>query len=252
MKATQNDSIDLYEILQLKNKNSTNSEIKRAYYRLALIHHPDKQSLDKNADTKASSELFHKISLAYKILSSEEDRTFYDRTGCIPNEEESGESWSSWSSYFSDRNPITDKQIESLRDEYVGSQEEAQDLLKIYVEYKGNFDAILERLLFSEPSSYSRYRNIIEEQIQSPHSSIARHEKFFDWKESAASKKRRIREEKASTKANQKKVKSKRTCVNNSDINNLVAQIQAKKGSTFIDQLEEKYSSKKKGNKNSK
>ena len=63
--------IDYYEILKVP-FHSDNSRIKRAYYRLAKIWHPD-----KNCDSAAASK-FHEISLAYKTLSDKNLRMSYD------------------------------------------------------------------------------------------------------------------------------------------------------------------------------
>ena len=61
--------MDLYEILELK-PNCKTSDIKKSYYRLAKIHHPDK----KNGNT----ELFQKINYAYNILNTERTRIQYN------------------------------------------------------------------------------------------------------------------------------------------------------------------------------
>ena len=45
-------------------------EIKKAYRRLSLIYHPDKQTGD--------SDKFKQINEAYQVLSSNEKRTMYD------------------------------------------------------------------------------------------------------------------------------------------------------------------------------
>ena len=61
----------LYNFLDLK-KESTQKDIKKAYYKLAKIYHPDK---------KTGNELmFKKIKSAYDILSDIELRTKYDKT----------------------------------------------------------------------------------------------------------------------------------------------------------------------------
>ena len=62
--------MDLYEILELKN-TASEADIKKAYYRLSKIYHPDKNS-DPNA-----SEKFQKIHSAYEILSNNQTREEY-------------------------------------------------------------------------------------------------------------------------------------------------------------------------------
>ncbi len=62
---------DYYKILQL-NRNATQVEIKRAYRRLAMQYHPD-----RNPDIK-SQRFFVEISEAYRILSNPERKKHYD------------------------------------------------------------------------------------------------------------------------------------------------------------------------------
>lgn len=65
---------DYYQILGL-NQTATDDEIKRAYRRLALKYHPDKnQSAD--ADSR-----FREIAEAYEVLSDKRKRDIFDRYG---------------------------------------------------------------------------------------------------------------------------------------------------------------------------
>ncbi|RLF27477.1 MAG: molecular chaperone DnaJ [Thermoplasmata archaeon] len=65
---------DYYEILGVP-RNATKEEIKRAYRRLALKYHPDKNP-GKDAEEK-----FKEISEAYAVLYDDEKRAMYDRYG---------------------------------------------------------------------------------------------------------------------------------------------------------------------------
>ncbi|MBT8302696.1 MAG: DnaJ domain-containing protein, partial [Maribacter sp.] len=66
---------DYYEILGI-DKNATAAEIKKAYRKKALEHHPDKNP----GDTKAE-ELFKKSAEAYEVLSNPDKKSRYDQFG---------------------------------------------------------------------------------------------------------------------------------------------------------------------------
>lgn len=66
---------DYYEVLGL-NRNAADDEIKKAYRKLALKHHPD-----RNPGDKAAEEKFKEASEAYHVLSDSEKRSQYDRFG---------------------------------------------------------------------------------------------------------------------------------------------------------------------------
>jgi len=66
---------DYYQILGIEKKAAAD-EIKKAYRKLALKWHPD-----KNPNNKAAEEKFKKISEAYAVLSDAEKRKQYDNFG---------------------------------------------------------------------------------------------------------------------------------------------------------------------------
>lgn len=61
-----------YEILEVS-KNATQEEIKKAFRRLALKYHPDRNPGDSEAEVK-----FKKINEAYQVLSNPSERAAYD------------------------------------------------------------------------------------------------------------------------------------------------------------------------------
>ena len=65
---------DYYDILGL-DRNASKNEIKKAYRKLALKYHPDKNP-NKDAEEK-----FKEISEAYAVLYDDEKRGMYDRYG---------------------------------------------------------------------------------------------------------------------------------------------------------------------------
>ncbi|MGB5434908.1 MAG: molecular chaperone DnaJ [Maribacter sp.] len=66
---------DYYEILGI-GKNATAAEIKKAYRKKALEHHPDKNPGDHKAE-----ELFKKSAEAYEVLSNPDKKARYDQYG---------------------------------------------------------------------------------------------------------------------------------------------------------------------------
>ena len=66
---------DYYETLGIS-RNSSEQEIKQAYRRLAMKHHPD-----RNAHDHASEEKFKQVQEAYDVLSDSKKRHMYDQFG---------------------------------------------------------------------------------------------------------------------------------------------------------------------------
>lgn len=67
--------ISYYELLEIQT-NADKETIKKAYRRLALKYHPDRNQGDAEAEAK-----FKLINEAYEVLSNDESRAIYDRYG---------------------------------------------------------------------------------------------------------------------------------------------------------------------------
>ncbi len=66
---------DYYEVLGV-DKNANEADIKKAYRRVAMKYHPDRNPDDPQADSK-----FKEASEAYEILATQEKRAAYDQFG---------------------------------------------------------------------------------------------------------------------------------------------------------------------------
>lgn len=64
-----------YEILNI-DKNTSTPEIKKAYKKMAMKYHPDRNQGDDDAEEK-----FKEVNEAYQVLSDDEKRGIYDRFG---------------------------------------------------------------------------------------------------------------------------------------------------------------------------
>ncbi|MBU0560787.1 MAG: molecular chaperone DnaJ [Bacteroidota bacterium] len=66
---------DYYEILGV-NKNASKDDLKKAYRKLAMQYHPDRNPDDKSAEDK-----FKEAAEAYEVLSDDQKKAKYDRFG---------------------------------------------------------------------------------------------------------------------------------------------------------------------------
>lgn len=66
---------DFYEVLGV-DKTASDAELKKAYRRLAMKHHPD-----RNPDNKEAEENFKEAKKAYEVLSNAQKRQAYDQFG---------------------------------------------------------------------------------------------------------------------------------------------------------------------------
>ena len=66
---------DYYDILNV-DKGSSKDEIKKAYRKVAMKYHPDKNPNDKNAESK-----FKDAAEAYSVLSDDKKKAQYDQFG---------------------------------------------------------------------------------------------------------------------------------------------------------------------------
>lgn len=133
-------------------------EIKRAYKRLSLRWHPD-----KNKD--APEHAFAKVQFAYKVLSDTKRRKLYDELGRL---DEGAEDDFDWLSFFQGvATKISVEMIEEDRRRYIGSDEETTDIIQNFVHYEGDFLRLFEvipHLEFTEELE-ERVFNIVEAEI---------------------------------------------------------------------------------------
>ena len=84
LEAAGQPATDHYKVLGV-GRDASDRQIKKAYHKLALKHHPDKSPECKKSQEsdrcKRANRIFMKISRAYETLSDPEKRRYYDQTG---------------------------------------------------------------------------------------------------------------------------------------------------------------------------
>ncbi|KAJ6805702.1 chaperone protein dnaJ 6-like [Iris pallida] len=151
----------LYEILGVE-RNASQQEIKKAYYKLALRLHPDKNPGDEEAKEK-----FQVLQKVISVLGDEEKRALYDQTGCVDDEGLMGESAENLQEFFRTMyKKVSEADIEEFEANYRGSDSEKKDLKDLYTKFKGNMDRLFCSMLCSEPKLDShRFKDIVDEAI---------------------------------------------------------------------------------------
>ncbi|XP_073001252.1 chaperone protein dnaJ 6-like [Typha latifolia] len=151
----------LYEILGVE-QTASQQEIKKAYYKLALRLHPDKNPGDEEAKEK-----FQLLQKVISVLGDEEKRAVYDQTGCTDDDALVGEAAENLQEFFrSVYRRVTEADIEEFEANYRGSDSEKKDLKDLYIKFKGNMNSLFCSMICSEPKLDShRFKDVIDEAI---------------------------------------------------------------------------------------
>ncbi|GLT72129.1 hypothetical protein SLA2020_440860 [Shorea laevis] len=143
-------------------RTASQQEIKKAYHKLALRLHPDKNPGDEEAKEK-----FQQLQKVISILGDEEKRAVYDQTGCVDDADLAGEVVQNLHEYFrAVYKKVTEADIEEFEANYRGSDSEKKDLIDLYKKYKGNMNRLFCSMLCSDPKLDShRFKDILDEAI---------------------------------------------------------------------------------------
>jgi len=230
---------NLYEVFGIE-KTATAEEIKKAYRKKSLLCHPDKVAPEKKEE---ATKKFQTLCKSYDFLQDEERRKVYDETGEV--DDESVDSNRDWDTYWRNLFPrVTKKQIDNFMQAYIGSEDEKEDLKRVYEKCEGDMNKICEyHVGYSNFDDEERLSSLLNEMIAAEE--IENYPAFS--KESAASKrKRRQRFEKEALEAAKNEAKSGDGNGQN-DLSLLILRNQQKRASDsekFIADLEAKYAPK--------
>lgn len=152
---------NLYEVLGIK-KEATETEIRRSYYKVSMKVHPDRAPEDPQATEK-----FQVLGKLYAVLSDKEQRAIYDEQGVVDEESDVLSQDRCWEEYWRLLFPkITKKDILAFEKEYKGSEEEREDVIRIYVQHEGDMDAISCSVMCFSQEDEPRVRGIIQAAIE--------------------------------------------------------------------------------------
>ncbi|GAX15939.1 DnaJ homolog subfamily C member 9 [Fistulifera solaris] len=137
-------------------KDASAAQLRKAYYRAALLYHPD-----KNPD---GHKQFQAISMAYQILKDKDMRDAYDESGEIPDTPDDDDDMGTsdkgnpWKEYF-DRifGKVTTSDIDAFSAKYKCSDEEKKDVLQQFVQRQGDLLQMLEFVMLSSEKDAVRW-----------------------------------------------------------------------------------------------
>lgn len=131
---------DLYKVLGLKNDDSaTPKAIKKAYHKLAQIHHPDKTLVQEDKALHAA--LFREIAEAYEILSNPTSKGKYDHDRAIFVNKANTSSQHQYSNHHQQQQQ-QEQQYEELYREYLQQQRYEQEQYQQYMQQQDMIDAL--------------------------------------------------------------------------------------------------------------
>lgn len=156
--------IDPYAVLAIDDRTASQDDIKRAYRKAALKHHPDKAAPE---DKGTAHTKFQEIAFAFAVLSDERRRKRYDTTGSTEESLDIDDDDFNWRDFFREQyETITEERIDEFSNEYKGSDEERGDVLKYYEKHKGNMRKLYEEVMLSDMvEDEDRFREIIDAAI---------------------------------------------------------------------------------------
>ncbi|EJD05886.1 DnaJ-domain-containing protein [Fomitiporia mediterranea MF3/22] len=162
------EDVDLYAVLSLES-SATPDAIKKAYRRLALVHHPDKHVNSSEEAHADASVKFQQVGFAYAVLSDEKRRARYDKTGRTDEGFELQAGEDGWDAYFSDLfDTVTKGKLDELKKEYQGmcSAEEVEDIKRAYLETDSTIGEIMNHIPHSTFDDEARFIVLITQLIK--------------------------------------------------------------------------------------
>ncbi|GAQ78368.1 chaperone DnaJ-domain superfamily protein [Klebsormidium nitens] len=220
----------LYEVLGVS-KSASQAEVKKAYHRMALILHPD-----KNPGNEDAKEKFQVLQRVFSVLGDPEKRKVYDQTGSLEDSELSGDQFNNLYDYYrSVYQKVTAEDIDSYEASYRGSALETEELKGYYKRFKGDMRKVFGWLVCSrEDLDSHRFKETLDQAIAE--GSLEEYPRYRKWAKGVAKKPKPAEDPLA--RPQKKSIKSNGAL---SDLTALIRKGQAERNSDFFSKLEEKY-----------
>ncbi|KAL2101733.1 hypothetical protein ACEWY4_003494 [Coilia grayii] len=151
---------NLYEVLGV-NKEASDADVRRAYYKVSLQVHPDRAQGDELATEK-----FQALGKVYEVLKDKDQRAIYDEQGIVDEESDCLDQDRNWEEYWRLLFPkISLADIQEFEKKYKGTAEEKEDLSRLYTQHEGDMDQIMAAALFAEDDEEPRIRGILQDLV---------------------------------------------------------------------------------------
>ncbi len=172
----------LYDALS-SSKDTSQTDLKKAYRKLALKYHPDKQARstsNKNNDSsiQEATVKFQAVSAAYQVLRDEKQRAVYDATGRVEDCDDRANTTSErgkqkhasdeqrqrrWDNFFRSvfNDILTADSKYGSAETYRISVQEQKDVLKYYTTCKGDLQMVLNCVVHGSDKDFDRWKKDI-------------------------------------------------------------------------------------------
>lgn len=129
--------------------------VKKSYYKLARLYHPDRVSSNEKDIAK---EKFNIIHTAYAILSDATKKKMYDEGSQVMFTKATMAA--QWENYLT---PISANDIDSAKSKYHGSSMEKRDIIREFVAGNGSMTHMLNHIPFMRIEDENRIIEIVKE-----------------------------------------------------------------------------------------
>lgn len=216
---------DLFKVLNISSeKAGDEKQLRSAYLKSALLFHPDKCS------DKESTEKFQVIQKIYELLKDDDLRKVYEDTGAWPEDEQ-------FTLDDASLGRIDAHAISEFKKMYIGSEEEQNDIIRLYNEGEGDIFHIIDKLFFANIlTDESRIESIINDLISKDKveqkTKGVRSQKYRD---------RKMKQAKKEAKEAEETLKQLGIGSSMDSLQQAIAKRSAQRMDSFIDELEKKY-----------